>query len=119
MKRNYFEVQLCNDDIKKYRVICTYTPVLGIREKVTNKLISIRCSHELCNINYGLTCEEDCYWVKEEEAKEYLSIFNDPKQKEAYKNYLDEVEKKSMEKYDSAYNLYKSAKKRKTRKKTK
>lgn len=119
MKKEYFEVNLCNDDTNEYRVICTYSPIIGISEKVTNRLICVKCSHELCYMNNGLHCEEEYYCVDEEEALEYLSIFKDPEKKEAYKHYLDQVEKKSMEKYNDAYNLYKSTKKRRIRMRTK
>ena len=42
MKKNYFEVNLCNDELKEFRVICNYTPLLGIREKVTGRVISVK-----------------------------------------------------------------------------
>ena len=66
MKKNYFEVNLCNDELKEFRVICNYTPLLGIREKVTGRVISVKCPHETCITNYGLTCEKECKFVSEE-----------------------------------------------------
>ena len=107
MKKNYFEVNLCNDELKEFRVICNYTPLLGIREKVTGRVISVKCPHETCITNYGLTCEKECKFVSEEDAKAYLSKFNDENTKEAYKNYLKKVEVASFARFDNAYNDFK------------
>ena len=90
MKKNYFEVNLCNDELKEFRVICNYTPLLGIREKVTGRVISVKCPHETCITNYGLTCENT---------------------KEAFKNYLIKVEAASFARFDNAYNDFKRSQK--------
>lgn len=111
MKKNYFEVNLCNDELKEFRVICNYTPLLGIREKVTGRVISVKCPHETCITNYGLTCEKECKFVSEEDAKAYLSKFNDENTKEAYKNYLKKVEAASFARFDNAYNDFKRSQK--------
>mgnify|MGYP004548865671 CR=1 FL=1 len=111
MKKNYFEVNLCNDELKEFRVICNYTPLIGIREKVTGKTINVKCPHEACITNYGLTCEKECKIVSEEDAKDYLKLFNDENNKKAYKEYLKKVEEASFARFDNAYNDFKRSQK--------
>ncbi len=113
MKKKYYEVKLVNDETKKFKVICDFT-LLGIREIITNKMISMECPHIACINNYGLTCENSFTELPKEIAEDYKRRITSNKElKEEYKSYLKEVEEKSFKKFDEILISYKGQKKRK------
>lgn len=118
MKNKYFKVMLCNDDIKKFDIICKY-PFFSaeIKEVITNRTIFKRCSEELCLVNYGLTYEGELEPLSDVEALTKIKeIVGNETTLEEYSQYLDEVEKTSMNVYDEQLKQYK-IKKRKARRK--
>lgn len=111
--KKYYEINLSNDETKKFRVICDFT-ILGIREIITNRMIAMKCTHDACLNNYGLTCENSFIEVTKEDAENYKkNICTNKELKKEYKEYLKEVEENSFKKYDEALIVYKSYKKRK------
>ncbi len=113
MEKKYYEIKLSNDETRKFRVICDFT-LLGIREIITNRIIAMKCSHDACINNYGLTCENLFIEVNKKEAENYKKMISSNKEvKTEYKEYLKEVEENSFRKYEDALIVYKGQKKRK------
>ena len=112
MKDKYFKVNLHNDELKQFNVVC-YHPMLSssLRDMILDRPIFERCDDDLCIINCGLT-----YDNKEEISKEIASIMinsiTETKERfNAYEKYLDTIEAESVIEYNSAINLRNSRKK--------